>query len=422
MKRLFGLVLAGVLLLGVFCAPAAAGGDDVVRVWTQNLYLGADLTPLITATSAEEFLAAADEALTQIALNNFPLRARRLATEVALTQPDLIGLQEVFNFELNGTNAGPPFVDYLDTLLDALAARHQRYRVAAIVKHLDITIDIDVDGDGIEDSVHVLDRDVILVRNGVKVFKLDGDISEGGLCGAPIPNPAYPYFDGEFFSSTPSEDGCNYTILAEANSPVGTITIERGFVGVDARVRGKTYRFVNTHLEEVELIPDHPETAIYQSLQAAELIGTLLATTPLDTKLILVGDFNSSPVDMPINIEIAPGQIIQIVPPYQIIAGEDFEDIWDTNILAFLDPEGFTCCQEGDLANRRSLLDERIDLIFVYDSLFRPKAFVTGRVPIFPLSVPPNWSSDHGGVFARLFFKKVRGHDRPGKRWQAGSW
>jgi hypothetical protein len=35
---------------------------------------------------------------------------------------------------------------------------------------------------------------------------------------------------------------------------------------------------------------------------------------------------------------------------------------------------------------------------------FEPFALVTGRVPLLPVATPPNWASDHGGVFGTLFF------------------
>ena len=381
MKRLVVITLAGLLLLSIFSTPAVAGRfhrGDIVKVMTRNQYLGANLDPLILADSLEEFFAAATDALNTIAANNFPLRARRFATEVALTKPDLIGLQEVFDFKLNGKNFGPPFVNHLDVTLDALAAKGQNYVVAATVENLDITIPIEGIG-----NVNVLDRDVILVREGVHFTLLAGDYDletgTGGLCGISVP-PA--------LESMPSEDGCNYTIVAEVTSPVGPITIERGFVGVDATVRGKTYRFVNTHLEGAD-------PAIIQHLQAFELVETLNVTTPDDRPLILVGDFNSSPDDASDNPNV----------PYQLIVDSGFADIWDTNLFRFFDPNGLTCCEDDDLLNRTSHLDERLDLIFMRETSFLPIAFVTGRVPIFPLNKPPNWASDHRGVFGRLIFR-----------------
>ena len=377
MKRLFGLALAGLLFLGVFSNPAVAG-RDIVKVMTRNQYLGTNLDPVILA-KPEDFIAAAMEALAQIEANNFPLRARRLATEVALTKPDLIGLQEVFNFELNERNPGPPFVDHLEETRAALAAKGQSYEVAATLNNLDITIPIEGIG-----RVRVLDRDVILVREDVIVDKLDGNYMAGGLCEVPLTLPGLP-----FLQSTQSEDGCNYTNFLEVPSPLGPpILVKRGFVGVDATVRGKTYRFVNTHLEGAK-------PAIIQHLQAVELVETLKATTDPDLPLILVGDFNSSPDDASDNPDV----------PYQIIVDGGFADIWDTNFLKFFDPNGLTCCQDDDLLNTTSLLDERIDLIFIRDTSFLPMAFVTGRVPIFPLSLPPNWASDHGGVFGKLIFR-----------------
>jgi endonuclease/exonuclease/phosphatase family metal-dependent hydrolase len=373
MKRLFGLALAGLLFIGSFSAPAVAD-NHVIKVWTQNLYLGADLTPLLLAEDFDELEIAATSVIEQIAANFFPLRAQRLATEVALSQPDVICLQEVFDFKLNDLNDGLPFIDYLQAIRNALAVRGQYYQVAATVVNLDLDIDLtfDITGEGIPDSVHVLDRDVILVREGVE-------------------NVTATDFTGLCFKR--SEEGCNYFNVAQFPSLLGLITIERGFVGVDVTVRGKDYRVVNTHLEQRELFSGIP--APYQSQQAAELVATLTGLSSDNRTLILTGDFNSSPAD-------PTGGLFD--PPYEIISNAGFADIWDTNPLALFDPNGFTCCQDPDLANRMSHLDERIDIIFVFDSSFLPRAFVTSQVPIFPLWLPPNWASDHGGVFGKLIF------------------
>jgi endonuclease/exonuclease/phosphatase family metal-dependent hydrolase len=395
MKRLFRIALMGLLFIGLFSSPAVAGGD-FVKVMTRNQYLGTDLTPVILAQTPQEFIAAATAALAQIAANDFPLRARRLATEVALTKPDLIALQEVYDFTLNGGNFGPPFVNHLEETLAALNDKNQNYKVAATLNNLDISLPIP--GIGL---VRVLDRDVILIREDLDFTLLDGHISEGGLCGVQIQNPvSVPPFPS-MLESMSSEDGCNYTIAVQVSLPFpppnDTLVIERGFVGVDTTVRGRQYRFVNTHLEQRQPDPTNPGSAIFQSLQAVELIGTLLATTPPDRTLILLGDFNSGPENLPIG---------GITPPYQIITGQGFADIWGTNPLTRFDPEGFTCCEDADLSNRSSVLYERVDIIFVSDTSFHPLAFVVGRVPIFPLSHPPNWASDHRGVFGKLIFRE----------------
>jgi endonuclease/exonuclease/phosphatase family metal-dependent hydrolase len=197
--------------------------------------------------------------------------------------------------------------------------------------------------------------------------------------------------------STPSQDGCTYTVVAQVTTSF-PITVKRGFLGVDVRVAGKTYRVVNTHLEVKQPDPTNPGSAISQFLQGFELDGTLAVTTPASRTLIALGDFNSSAVDLPVG---------PILPPYQVLVGAGLEDVWDTNPLAFFDPDGFTCCQQADLANTSSILTERIDLIFVRTrGSFQPLALVTGRVRLFPLGSPPNWASDHAGVFGTLIFPR----------------
>jgi hypothetical protein len=153
---------------------------------------------------------------------------------------------------------------------------------------------------------------------------------------------------------------------------------------------------VNTHLEVKQPDPSNPATAIIQSLQSVELAGTLIATTPVNRKLIALGDYNSAPVDTALG---------GIVPPYQVMSAAGLADSWNTNTLAFIDLDGFTCCEEPDLSNRKSILSERIDLIFVRTpGALLPSLVVTGRVPILRSSRPPFWASDHGGVSGALIF------------------
>src|SRR5262245_12932242 len=239
------------LIVVLLTAGSAGAADQVgfIKVMTRNQYLGADLTPVIQAQTPQEFVAAARTALVQIALNDFPRRAKGLAREVLLTQPDVIGLQEVFDLKLNGQNSTPPFVDHLKTTLDALSALGLRYVVAGSVEHLNVTLPIDINNDNIPETVRVLDRDVILVRAGLAYSSLRGNYTAGGLCGVPIRNPAPIAPLPETLQSQVSQDGCTYTVIGVVNSPVGPLVVKRGFLGIDVTTGGQTYRVVNTHLE-----------------------------------------------------------------------------------------------------------------------------------------------------------------------------
>jgi endonuclease/exonuclease/phosphatase family metal-dependent hydrolase len=393
MKR--GIVI-GLLLILSSALPARASGIASIKVMTRNQYLGADLTPVILAQTPEAFFQAATVALRQIAANDFPRRAKALAKEVLLTQPDVIGLQEVFDFKLNGANPGPPFVDHLETTLDALSSFGLHYVVAGTVDNLDLTLPLDINGDNIPEAVRILDRNVILVRAGLSHTPLRGNYGTGGICGVPIPNPVPISPLPLTLQSQISQDGCSYTVAASVNTPVGGIIIKRTFLGIDVNVGGQVYRVVNTHVEDRQPDPTNPSSAIIQSLQTVELAGTLKATTPSNRTLIALGDYNSSPSDTAIG---------GIVPPYQIMKSAGFADSWNTNTLAFLDLEGFTCCEESALSNRRSLLGDRIDLVFIQSlARFLPSAIVTGRLPLLPSNRPPFWASDHGGVFIAFIF------------------
>ena len=96
MKFVFSMTLAFALLAS---APALADSNKTIDVMTQNQYLGADLTPIIGAPNPPAFNAALIEALEDIAANDYPSRASKLAELIADRLPELVGLQEMFQFE-----------------------------------------------------------------------------------------------------------------------------------------------------------------------------------------------------------------------------------------------------------------------------------------------------------------------------------
>jgi endonuclease/exonuclease/phosphatase family metal-dependent hydrolase len=352
-------------------------GRNRISVMTQNQYLGADLTGIIAAPDAATFAAEVREALDQIAANRIAERAYALALQIARRQPDVVGLQEVFDFKLDGANGDAPFRDHLADTLAALAALGQHYTVVAQVQNLAITIPIDADGDGVPDAgVGVRDRDVILVRSE--------------LAATPVPFSA-----GCARPSADGGPGCNFQVVAQAPTPVGTLTIERGFVGVDVTVRGRDYRVVDTHLEVPDLDPTNPLSPGLQAAQAQELLATVAATTPAGRTLIALGDFNSAPDDQ---IIVVGG--VTIVPPYLQLQAAGLTDTWVVDRHAGHEA---TCCQAEDLRNPQSQLVERIDLIFSSEAPSQVQAEVLGdrRGERTPSGL---WPSDHGTVSARLRF------------------
>jgi endonuclease/exonuclease/phosphatase family metal-dependent hydrolase len=362
----------------VEAADVARRRSGSIVVMSRNQYLGAELTGVITAPDAAAFNRESLATLEQIAENRFQERAFSLALEVAIQRPDVIGLQEVFDFKLNGENGAAPFRDHLADTLHALALLGQRYVVAAQVLNLDVTIPVDFDSDGVIDAgVGVRDRDIILVRQG--------------LAATPVPFSAVcarPSLDGG--------PGCNFQVVVTAPTPVGDLVIQRGFVGVDVTVNGRAFRVVDTHLEVPDLDPTDPLSAAIQAAQAQELLAILAATSPPDRTLLLVGDLNSSSED-----EITQVGDLTIVPPYAQAAAAGFTDTWlvDRRVR-----DGFTCCQAEDLRNVRSGLIERIDLILSREEPTAVRAEVVGarlfeRTPISRL-----WPSDHAGVVGRLQF------------------
>lgn len=363
MKRI--LVLVAILAMVSPGAPIQAAfersGPNGIIVLSRNLYIGASLAPILTATTPGQFAAAVQGVLAGVAATDFPERAGALAEEIASSRPHLVGLQEAYRLSLNGVTSAPPFRDQLDDLLAALAARGANYYVAAHVRNLNVTIP--VPGLGI---LQVVDRDVILARGDVQSW--------------PTVVPGCRV----------SLDGCNYRTFVPLATPLGTINIERGFVAVDAQWADGSVRFVNTHLE----VPELP--VVVQAAQASELIATL-AVLPNHQQLpvVIVGDINSAPEDPPI---LVGGQTI--VPPYQQFARAGFVDIWS---LKPGDAAGFTCCQAEDLRNPESLLFKRIDVVL---STGAPADVHARRVGVEAEDTTPSglWPSDHAGVLARFRF------------------
>ncbi len=422
MRSIIPALLSASLL--VFASAANAGHPPKrapplpIDVMTQNQYLGADLVPVVEAGAAitsdpatlVAFNTALLNALGSVAANLPQQRFHALAREILWRRPHVVGLQEVFEFACtppppgdpnvpagNGCLYGPIAGAFNDHLAGTLDALYGTYAAKAMVKNLDITLPIVTPMGGA--YVTVIDRDVILVRRD--------------LAGTAA---VVPY---QGFCRFPSVDGCNYDFVATTSIGGQPVRIERGFVGIDLAVGGSKYRVVNTHLEVREPDGLNPYSRIVQSAQAYQLIATTTATTPSDRKLIVVGDINSDPRDplleVPRELQFAYGLPPVIVPPYTQFAapvsvgGAGFTDTWTMRPGAQNGQSapliGFSCCQDEDLANRRSGLYERIDMVF---SFTRPSRVIDARLlgtTAASKTWPPGhglWPSDHAAVAAAL--------------------
>ena len=313
-----------------------------IRVETRNLYLGADLTPVIAATDFATFIGATTAAWAMVQKNDYHARAKALAAEIAAQPPALIGLQEAYTWRTQTPADGPATpatqvaYDYVPELLAALKARGLEYRSVAQVELLDFEAPTLFGNDA-----RLTDHGVILARKDVKTR-----------------NPA-----GVVFANL-----LPVTVLGQ------TVFVKRGYVAVDVKHRGEWLRFVSTHLESF-----HPGIRMLQAGQLAVALAT--ETRPV----VLVGDLNSHP-----GTEGAA-----------ILAGAGFRDVW-----AELHPgrPGLTCCWPEDLTKSNPGFSERIDDVLVRGPLEPHAAAVSGADPAS--RVAGLWPSDHGGLFAELRFEE----------------
>ena len=388
------------LFAALLLAVAGTASSAEIDVMTQNQYLGTDLTPVITSPP-ELISERVIGALENVAASLPSERLARLARLITQRSPHAVVLNEAFAYtctDFAGTPAtegcGNPrikgaFVDFLATTEANLGGR---YVTKARVRNFAIA-GLPFEIDGYWALLSVEDRDAILVR---------GDV-------APYAQPVPLYMNPGCRASL---EGCNYQAVPTLPTALGPITIERGYAAVDMMVGGAPYRVFGTHLEVRQIIPGDSDlaqsTRTLQRMQAAEL-QQVAAGFPVfvpGTKKFIVGDINSAASDgtAPIDTFLGP-----LPPPYAIFAGSGYTDVWTlrpgtaTGTGAPL--VGNSCCQDEDLANHKSALYERIDVIF---AAARPNKVLDARLlgeAVADKTAPRGWGvwpSDHASVAARL--------------------
>jgi len=356
--RLGATLLA--LLVLAFAGPVVVaakapdvGGQREVTVMTRNLYLGAELDPVLEAGSPLALLYAVAEVFQAVQDTDYPDRAEALADEIAAARPTLIGLQEAALWRVQspgdiltgGTTPAEDVVyDFVGILLDELEDRGASYEVVVSQDNLDVELP-SITGD----DIRLTDRDVILARTDLP----------------------YGYLQIEGTSAG------HFQNLAVVSVAGGQVPILRGWVAADVKVRGKEFRFLNTHLE------DDPFPAA-QEAQAAELLS---GPADVDLPVICVGDFNSD----------AAGDGTD---SYDLMLDAGFDDAWwDADPL---DP-GLTWGHAADLLNEEPNMTERIDFVLYLGSFEVTDVFLVGEED-GDQSPSGLWPSDHAGVVATLVF------------------
>jgi endonuclease/exonuclease/phosphatase family metal-dependent hydrolase len=331
--------------------PVPFAGDRIVKVMTQNVYNGVDdlLAQLPAATGFVDLATRVAAVYGGYFERNFPERAAALAAEIDAKRPDFLALQEAILVRTQAPADGPVTpatavaLDYVGILLDALAARGLHYEVVAQSPNFDAELPSALGFD-----VRHTDREVILARADLRAADLRISNVQGG----------------------------NFAATCTVPTPlIGPIAFRRGWVSVDAKVRGRSFRLISTHFDVACL----PFTTAIQRAQAAELLAGPAAT---ELPVVIVGDFNS------------PGDGTGVT--YNDVTAAGFADA--ALQAGAGDP---TCCQAPDVRNAVSLLGTRIDVVLFRGRFGVLAADVVGD-RLADRTPSGRWPSDHAGVTATL--------------------
>jgi endonuclease/exonuclease/phosphatase family metal-dependent hydrolase len=335
-----------VALLTVLAALVGAGVGKkpiTLTVMTRNLYLGANLDPIVKAKSLPDALNAVATDWAQVQANDFPTRARAIAREIAAVKPDVVGFQEAVLYrtqtppDFKATPATHVALDYVAELRKALAARKLRYRFVAIAPWTDAELP---SGSPATLDVRLTVRDALLVRieKRLRIRRVHK---------------------------------VQYTAVTPLIPDVAVA--KRGYVYADATLSGRAFRVATTHLESFD------DTS--QVAQGEEL-GKRLAAGKIPT--VLLGDLNSR----------ADGTGTRTQANLLALG---FKDAWTQ---ARPNDVGLSCCHGDDLRELGGSFYSRIDYVLLKNGFRAVAAGIVGQKPSDRIG--GLWPSDHAGVWARL--------------------
>jgi hypothetical protein len=397
-----GLILGLIAVLGLTLLPGVADAKGKKKghqltVMTRNLYLGADLSPALNATSVDGAVNAAFEIEQQVHRTKFPsVRAALLANEIKKRKPDIVGLQEAAWWRTGpydpsaitgspkATQTDPQGGDFLSDLLtqlnkggkkgkkgaaNAKKAPPLRYRIAVVKNEFDYELPVNQGSGGLTvcpaqcHNERLTMRDAILVRKGVKISN--------------------------------ASSGTFNTLLRVKVGGVLNVDVTRGWAAVDAKVHGKKVHVVDSHFEAFDSGASntgsdgktYPKGGVREA-QAKQLIAPGGPTTSKHPTL-LIGDFNS---DSPVHgDQVDPGDALA----YRALLAGGYSE------RAFTPPPFGCCIQDPNLSNPSAAgVTHRVDHIMSNSKKLKFKK--GGLTSTFANGL---WSSDHFGVWSQLQVK-----------------
>jgi endonuclease/exonuclease/phosphatase family metal-dependent hydrolase len=349
-KRI-GTVILSIAITLVFCQPASPQvneSDRKLKVMTYSMNSGNTLSGIFSSRSPAELAAVVGAVFTHVQAGNPPERIDAIANQIATASPDIVGLQEVALWRvgppLNPAPAQTVAYDFLQILLDRLAAKGKHYSAISVPTFLDVEL-TGVFGPTSALDVRYTDRIAIIARTDLQTsrFQIKG------------------------------VDAGNFATNTQV-SVLGTqITLLKGWVSAEIKDRGKTYRFVTTHLG-----------GLFEAVQIAQANELLQGPTNTTLPVILVGDFNSDAA--------AGGQA------YSLLLNGGLTDVWSS-----LEPNssGFTWPLSGELPSVLLNPTKRLDLVLARGAISFSDIDVVGE-DIADLTSSGFRPSDHAGVVATL--------------------
>lgn len=272
MKRALSVLLSS-LFFGSFI-PVAFADDQTITVMSRNLYLGADVG--VAMELLPDFPAATQFMWDQMRETDFLSRSKEFVKEIAVSDPDVIGLQEATNWYCQNDLIGKDVViyDFVEILLADLKNAGLEYEVAN--KDGKVAQNVGFEIKPIAYLTKATDPEIF-----EPLFNQDF-----AYCGFEIADVLLikSSLTKDLLAVGTSEYEAKYTIIPTL------MTVYRGYSWADVNFGGKPVRFVTTHLESL-----FDETKIpVAKLQADQLVKDLSTTR---IPIVLMGDFNSDPRD-----------------------------------------------------------------------------------------------------------------------------